>query len=585
MCVVKILGEGPGYGRGVELLVERVERWAGTRADTRAFTYVAYAGDEDGTRHTLTWHEVDRRARGIANRLREVARPGDRAAVLAPQGLGYVTAMLGAFYSGVTAVPLFPPDLPRHGDRLAHILRDVDAACALTTANAHDAAERYLRDQGLSAAGHVLAADAVPPGDDDRTPVTADDVAYLQYTSGSTRAPAGVVITHGALTANAGQIDRAVTPTPGRTVAVSWLPLFHDMGLVLALAMPAYGPYRGVFMDPVAFLMRPARWLRLISSERNAEVFTAAPNFAYDLCVDRIGPRERAGLDLSGARLFLNGAEPVRRDTVARFTEAFIPSGLPERAVCPAYGLAEATVYVSADSPDRPPRATAFDRDRLAAGTATPADGDARTYLMSCGRPIGQDVLIVNPVTGRIRAPGGVGEIWVHGPNVARAYWGPDGERDGGVFGASVDAPGVPGGPWLRTGDLGVLYDGELYVTGRVKDLIIVDGRNHYPQDIEATVQTAHPALRRDRAVAFSAPGPEGECLVVVAERDRRAADASLDDVTRAVRRAVAKGHELRLHDFVLAEPGSVPRTSSGKIARAACRRLYLDRTLEVAHA
>ena len=556
----------------MDLVVERVERWARGRADTPAFTYVAHGG---GSTETLTWREIDARARGVAGRLREVARPGDRAAVLAPQGLGYVAAMLGAFYAGVVAVPLFPPGLPRHGERLAHILRDAAPVCALTTSDAPGEAAAYV--------DRVLAVDTIPPGDAARTPVDAGDVAYLQYTSGSTRAPAGVVITHGALTANAEQLARAVNPAPGRAVAVSWLPLFHDMGLVLTLGMPAYGPYRSVFMDPVAFLMRPSRWLRLVSDERDGEVFTAAPNFAYDLCADRVTPEERATLDLSGVRLFLNGAEPVRRTTVERFTEAFAPAGLRPEAMCPAYGLAEATVYVSADSPDRPPRATAFDRDRLAAGTATGPEGGAVTYLMSCGRPVGQEVLIVNPVTGRVREPGGVGEIWVHGPNVARAYWGRDGSR--GTFGATVDAPGVPGGPWLRTGDLGVRYDGELYVTGRVKDLIIADGRNHYPQDIEATVQDAHPALRRDRAVAFSVPGPEGECLAVVAERDRRAGETAPEEVARAVRRAVAEGHELRLHDFVLAEPGGVPRTSSGKIARAACRRRYLDRTLEVAHA
>jgi acyl-CoA synthetase (AMP-forming)/AMP-acid ligase II len=387
------------------------------------------------------------------------------------------------------------------------------------------------------------------------------------------------MITHGCLTANARQISAAMGAAPRQTTTVSWLPLFHDMGFMLTVAMPIAVESRAVFMDPAAFLLRPVRWLRLASGYPN--VFSAGPNFAYEYCAARVGSEDRAGLDLSGVRAFLNGAEPVRPDTLSGFARAFADRGLAAEALTPAYGLAEATVYVASGPPDRAARIVTLDRASLQRGAAVQLPGDAENavHLASCGRPAAPQVAIVDPQTAMACPPGRVGEIWVNGPNVSPGYFRRRSDNTE-VFGAVLAAApvGLPRGGWLRTGDTGVMHDGELLVTGRMKDLIIIDGRNHYPHDIEATVQGAHPLIRQDRVAAFATRGEDGERLVVVAERGRQAADGQPDPdgVMRAVRASVSAHHGVGLHDFRLVAPGQVPRTSSGKIARSACRERYL---------
>jgi fatty acid CoA ligase FadD32 len=580
---------GPGT------LVHRARELAAASPDRLAYAFTGYTGTPQGREERLTWAQSDRRAAAVASWLREHRLAGERAAVLAPQGLDYVAAMLGAFYAGVTAIPLFSPDLPGHGSRLAGILADAAPACVLTTTAAESAVRALLREQPGTPA-LVLAVDTVEPdraGSWTDLAVTPADVAYLQYTSGSTRRPAGVMITHGCLAANAAQITARMRAEPYGITTVSWLPLFHDMGFVLTVAIPMAIAATAVFTDPAAFLMQPVRWLRLISGRDR--VYTAGPNFAYDYCAARISEDAKAGLDLSGVRAFLNGAEPVRPATLRRFAAAFAGCGLPPGALTPAYGLAEATVFVSSGPPGEPARITAFDRRALELGRAEPLpEGSAAAItLVSCGRPGGggEHVAIVD-LSRRAPLPAGqVGEIWVHGPNVSPGYFGPP-RPEAEVFGATLavpsgslpDAPpdalrdalpdALPVGGWLRTGDLGMIHDGELFITGRLKDMIIIDGRNHYPQDVEVTAQDAHPAIRRDRVAAFAAPGDR---LVVVAERTREdAGRADPAEVTLAVRAAVSQRHGIGLHDFRLVSPGGIPRTSSGKIARAACRDRYL---------
>jgi fatty acid CoA ligase FadD32 len=563
-------------------LVGQIRDLARTAPGRTGYTFVDYLADPRGRDLAMTWAEVDERAQAVAAALRARVLAGDRAAVLAPQGLDYVVAMLGAFYARVVAVPLFTPDLPGHGDRLVRILADAGPACVLTTEAAAAPVTALLREHGHAA--DVICVDRVPRRSWPEEEADAAHVAYLQYTSGSTRAPAGVMITHGCLAANAAQIAQVLEVEPDRATALSWLPLFHDMGFVLTVAMPIACRATAVFTDPVHFLMRPARWLRLASGR--AEVFTAGPNFAYDYCAARIGADERAGLDLSGVRAFLNGAEPVRPATLRRFFAAFAGCGLAAEALIPAYGLAEATVYVASGDTRRPPRVVALDRAALQRGEAAvrseaPLDeaGDeaGAVAVTSCGvPPAGLHLAIVDPRTAGECPPGRVGEIWVNGPNVAPGYFR---QPPGETFGATLaTSPGLPAGGWLRTGDTGVIHDGELLVTGRLKDLIIIDGRNHYPQDVEATTQNAHPAIRRDRVAAFATLDAGGERLVVIAERARQAPpDTDPAAVARAVRAAVSARHGVGLHDFQLVEPGEVPRTSSGKIARSACRERYLD--------
>jgi fatty acid CoA ligase FadD32 len=536
-------------------LLDRVADWARTRPDAPAYTFVDYRTDPDGSPSVCTWGEVHRRSVRLAQRLRRHAGPGDRVAILAPSGVEYVVAMLASWYARAVAVPLFAPGLPGHADRLAATFTDCDPACVVTV----PATEREVRDF-VAERAVVVVVDGDEPADTGWRPEPAgpDDVAYLQYSSGSTRTPAGVEITHRNLTANVDQLCATLTGGRPQITGVNWLPLFHDMGLLATVGVPLRDGADAVFFDPVAFLMQPVRWLRQLSGRPSA--YTAAPNFAYDYVLRRLAPDDLAGLDLSGVFLWLNGAEPVRAATLDRFAERLRPTGLDRRSICPAYGLAEATVYVAGHGIDRPPRVVAVDRDRLAAGRAEPADAGAdHTVLVSCGPPAGQRVAIVDPASGATLPAGRVGEICVRGPNVARRYW-----RQAEHLRDS----------WLHTGDLGTLLDGELFVTGRLKDLLIVAGRNHYPQDVEETVAEASPAL--GRAVAFTVLADDQERAVVVAERSRSADDWRPAEIARAVRQAVWRRHDLALHDLVLTEPGAVPRTTSGKVSRTGCRAGYL---------
>ncbi|WP_329408374.1 fatty acyl-AMP ligase [Streptomyces sp. NBC_00704] len=589
-----------------------VRHWAATTPDRRAFTFVDHpAAHPRGVHRTLTWRRLDLRVRALAARLAEEAGPGARVALLCPQGTRYVTAFLAALAARMVAVPLYPPGLPGHGDRLRAVLADACPAVVVTTSELLG----EVREFCAGGAVRVVAADLVPDaaaGDLPPLPETPDDtdVAYLQYTSGSTRTPAGVEITHANVVANARQALTAYVAEGAPVTCVGWLPLYHDMGLVLSVAAPVSRGALSVLMDPVAFLHEPARWLRLLSAHPHA--VSAAPNFAYDYCASAVTEGQKAELRLDRITALINGSEPVRPGTADAFQAAFAARGLVARTHCPSYGLAEATVFVSAARPWEPLRRFALDRDALTAGKALPARPDDPTavLLAGCGAPAGQQVRIADPVSRTALPEGEVGEIWVRGPNVGRGYRDQDGPTRR-VFGAELTEPppGPPGRPpsdppqgsgpspapahtgttpgpaggrrsggWLRTGDLGTFLDGQLIVTGRLKDLIVVDGRNHYPQDVEATVQDAHPAVRRDRLAAFAVPGPEGERAAVVAEHARTADPAGIDvpALVRTVRAAVSARHGLRLADVVLVPPGAVPRTSSGKVSRTLARERYL---------
>ncbi|MDX3132708.1 fatty acyl-AMP ligase [Streptomyces europaeiscabiei] len=558
-------------------LPEYVRHWAETTPDRRAFTFVDHpAPHSRGVHRTLTWRRLDLRMRAVAARLAAEAEPGARVAVLCPQGTEYVTAFLGALAAGLVAVPLYPPGLPGQGDRLSAVLTDACPAVVVTTG--HALAE--VREVCEGRAVKVVAVDHVPDAAaDDRRPSTPDDtaVAYLQYTSGSTRTPAGVEITHANVVANARQGLSAYGADAHPVTFVGWLPLYHDMGLVLSVAAPVVRGLLSVLMDPVAFLHEPVRWLRLLAAHPRA--LSAAPNFAYDYCASTVTEAQKSGLRLGGVAALINGSEPVRPGTADRFHAAFAAQGLVPETHCPSYGLAEATVFVSAARPGEPPRAFALDRDALAGGKALPArpDDPRAVLLAGCGAPAGQRVRIADPVSRAALSEGEVGEIWVQGPNVGRGYRNQD-RQTRRVFGAVLADATAGSGEWLRTGDLGTVLDGQLIVTGRLKDLIVVDGRNHYPQDVEATAQDAHPVVRRDRLAAFGVPGGSGERVVVVAEHARTVplADIDVPAFVRTVRAAVSARHGLRLSAVVLVPPGTVPRTSSGKVSRALTRERYL---------
>lgn len=549
--------------------------------DGPAFTHVDYSADRGGVEHTLTWSQLYERVLAVAARIRAVAGTSARVAVLCPQDLSYPVAFYGALTAGTVAVPLFAPEVSSHGERLVGALVDCEPAVWLTAKSTAASVQRLLDDPRVPRPAAVIAVDDLDLADGhgfEPPQIELDAVAYLQYTSGSTREPAGAVITHEAIVTNLRQ-GAIAFDLDENTTCVGWIPFFHDMGLVLLAGMPVAIGAHSVFSTPFDFIRRPLGWLEGLAGYPN--VITAAPNFAFDYAVDRISPADRARLDLSGVRVALNGSEPVRSQTVQRFRDTFGPCGFAPTAHRPSYGLAEATVFVSATGAAGP-RTTEFARAELMAGRALPPrdDHDA-VRLVSAGVPAGQHVCIADPVDGTARADGEVGEVWVHGRNVAISYWRQP-ERSAEVFDARlVDGPDeLPVTGWLRTGDLGLCHDGELYITGRLKDLIIVDGKNHYPQDIEETVQDAHPAVRAGRVAAFGIQTEQGESIVVVFERARGAdEDATPIDISLAVRRAVAAGHDLKLRDVHMLNGQKVLRTSSGKIARTANRDRYVAQT------
>ncbi|TRO67956.1 fatty acyl-AMP ligase [Streptomyces sp. IB201691-2A2] len=563
-------------------LTDHLRHWARHRPQQRAFSHVDFPDSAPtGVHRALGWRALDARARAVADRLVQIASPGERAALVMPQGLDYAAGFLGCLYARVIAVPLFGPQVPGHEGRLAAVLADCEPACLLSDSSMARAMGEFIRERGLPEVP-VVPVDQLPVQRggfiDSGEPSGAsepDDIAYLQYTSGSTRSPAGVMISHANVVANARQAIDAFIADPDAATTVGWLPLFHDMGLVLSIAAPVVGGFPSVLMDPSAFLQDPARWLRLLGSYEGT--VSAAPNFAYDYCVARTDPALVDELRLDRVRVLINGSEPVRAGTVDRFHATFAPAGLDPAAHCPAYGLAEATVFVTASSRDEPSSAVACDADALTEGrieeTSDEAADEATAVLVPCGVPVGQELRIVGR-NGAVLPQGRVGEIQLRGPNIGLGYWkraGLTAETFG--FGAAGD--------WLRTGDLGALHEGRLLVTGRLKDVLIVDGRNHYPQDIEETVQTAVPLIRRDHLAAFGVTRADdaGEDLIVVAEhrRDTRPMPEDTQNAERVVRAAISARHGLRLGSLLLVPPGSVPRTSSGKVSRAAARACFLD--------
>ncbi|BBY79182.1 fatty acyl-AMP ligase [Mycolicibacterium pulveris] len=553
-------------------LVDLLQQRAAAYRDKVAFSF-SYNGDgEDRTQ--LTYQELDARARAIASSLQQRGAAGERVLVLCRPGLDSIAGYFGCIYAGAVAVPVHE----RLAPRLSSVVPDAQARFVLGTAKTGakvKAALEGLEDGrrlqwGRSDEGVAGAESWVPPDIDPNT------IAMVQYTSGSTTAPKGVVLTHRNLLHNLETIRR-VWHGDDTATSVFWLPPHHDMGLIGAVLSMLYVGCTTHLMSPTAFIKRPMRWLEAIS--RNRCTFTAAPNFAYDHCVENSTAEERAALDLSSLTVAMNGAEPVRVETLQRFAEAFAPAGFRPEAFMPVYGLAEATLLVSGGSKSPLPVVQHVDRgalreDRLVA--AVPGDQSA-VAMVGCGHPQGGRVVIVNPVTRRPCQPDEVGEIWIAGPSVGLGYWARPEETEQ-TFSAVLAETSE--GPFLRTGDMGFLHAGEMFITGRCKDLVTIRGGNYYPNDIEFTVQDCYPVLVPGRGAAFTiTPGLNAvERLVVVQEvyRDQVSA-VDLADVIAAIRQAIPERFGIEAHAVVLVEHLSIPTTSSGKIQRGQCRRQYLD--------
>jgi len=574
----------PGAPATARTLVELLRRRAAGGGEAPAYTFLE-DGEREGAR--WTWGELDRRARAVAAAIQERAEPGDRALLLYPPGLDFVAAFFGCLYAGVVAVPAYPPHGRRPLARLGTIVGSAEPRLALTVADQEGKVERAIGRAPVAEGIGVVATDRGLAGAEDRwhdPGVDAGDLAFLQYTSGSTADPRGVRVSHRNLLHNQeligrafGHLTEAGEPRPGVRV-VGWLPLYHDMGLIGNVLHPLFLGCDCVLMAPVAFLQRPLRWLRAI--ERYRGTVSGGPNFAYEQCLHKIGEEERRRLDLSSWRVAFNGAEPVRATTLERFADAFAPSGFDRRAFFPCYGLAEATLFVSGGPPEAPPvllpvEASALEENRVVEDAST---GVRR--VVGCGEvSSGHEVAIVDPESLARLPEGRVGEVWIAGPSVAGGYWRLP-EESAHSFAAHL--PGEEGsGPFLRTGDLGFLRGGELFVTGRLKELIILRGRNHYPHDLELTAEAAHPALRPGAGAAFAVDADGEERLVIAFELERRRHDEA-EAAADAVRRAVAEEHEVQVHEVVLLRFGGVPTTSSGKIQRRACRAAHLAGELPV---
>ncbi|WP_374157861.1 AMP-binding protein [Mycobacterium sp. G7A2] len=562
---------------------------AQAQPDDVAYTFIDYDYDPAGAAESLTWSEVHERVQIIAEKLSKLGAPGDRAVILSPQSLDYVVAFLGAIQAGFVAVPLSMPMFRQHDERVSAVMADATPVAVLTTSDVIEDVRKYGQVESRSHAPKFIEVDtldfdspAKPPA-----PVALPKAGYIQYTSGSTRRPAGVVVTHQNIFENMEQIlpdyFEAYDEPPADLTVVTWLPLYHDMGLLVGVFLGMRMGRGTVLMSPVAFMQKPARWIQQLAL--NPHTFTAAPNFAYELAVKRTKDEDLAGLDLSGVVVMINGAERVHGATVRRFNERFGPYGLPEAAMRPSYGLAEATVYVTSSAGGRAPTSVRFDYDELAAGRAQPCAEDAGSEHIGLGVPRSTTVRVVDPQT-RVEAPAGtIGEVWLHGPHVAGGYW-HNPQLTEELFAGQLarTTEGTPKGPWLRTGDLGVIYDEELFIVGRIKDLLIVDGRNHYPDDIEATVQE----LTGGRVAAVSVPDDPSEKLVVIAELKKQLDAELLDSVKQQVTAAVSKTHSVRLDDLMMVGPGSLPLTTSGKVRRGTCVELYHSdgfRRLDVAPA
>ncbi|MCV7055517.1 fatty acyl-AMP ligase [Mycolicibacterium gilvum] len=556
--------------------------------DTPAYRYLDFEHDRT---IELTWAQLRTRLDAVGARLQQVTRPGDRVAILTPQGVEYVIGFFAAIEAGAIAVPLFAPELPGHSERLHAVLADAQPSVVLTTTATAEPVREFLRALPHNRRPRLIAVDAVPDSVGvgfQRAPLQTDDVAYLQYTSGSTRAPAGVKITHRSACTNVVQMVLSVGLDPDIN-SVSWLPLFHDMGLLMIMFPALAGGYL-TLMSPVAFVRRPYRWIKELGAD-DRPMFAAAPNFAFALAAQRGLPPEGEELDLSNVAGLIDGSEPISVAAVEAFNAAFAPYGLKQTVIKPSYGMAEATLFVSTTPPDSALKAVYVDRKQLTAGRAVIVDSDHpdATVQVSCGNVArSQWAVIVDPATDCELPDGCVGEIWLHGDNIGNGYWERPEETEltfrnklqSRLARGSHAERSADSALWLRTGDLGVYLDGELYITGRIKDLIIVDGRNHYPQDIEATAAAASPSVRAGFVAAFSVPGEGREEVVIVAERAPGAGRAEAAPIQEAIRAEVSRKHAIPVRDVKLVRSGVIPRTTSGKLARRSCRASYLDGTL-----
>jgi acyl-CoA synthetase (AMP-forming)/AMP-acid ligase II/acyl carrier protein len=565
---------------GKESLVEIFEKNCALTPDKVVYYFL-----EDGLEETsrVTYGEMNRSVKSVASALQSRCRQGDRTLLLFPAGIEFIVSLFGCFYAGIIGVPAYPPRKNRLFQRFEAIVNDCAPSLILTTAKIREDILKNFSSESCLRGLNILVYEEIGSGTESlwaNPHLGPDDLALLQYTSGSTGTPNGVMISQGNLVQNSVFIRRAFGHTE-QLQGVNWLPGFHDMGLIGALIQPAFVGGSNAIIPPNSFLLRPMNWLKAISKYRATTA--GGPNFALDFCVDRMKPEELEGLDLSSVRPFFCGAEPVRKETLERFAAAFKPFGFHENQFYPCYGLAESVLIVTGGDLDEEPVYCTVDGREMGNGNVVivPEDHPEAKTFVSCGYPWqNTTVAIVDPSSYTVNPSSLVGEIWVSGPSVAQGYWNKPEETER-TFRAYLADTGE--GPFLRTGDLGFIHEGHLYITGRIKDLIIIRGMNHYPHDIEQTAATTHEALQPGTIAAFSVDEAGEERLVLVCEiRRTHLRDLDAEHVFDALRREVAETHQLQVHAIALIRTGTLPKTSSGKIQRLTAKKEYQEHELEL---
>ena len=563
-------------------IVDSIIEHAQSRPEAIAFQYLS---DLEQTPHELTYQGLLQEAGAIALLLGKIAAPGDRIMLFFPPGMAYIKAFYGCLLAGMVAVPLYPPRRNSKSDRLIKVAQSCRSVVALTTLSELALVRAAWQEQnGLGLQLDFHATDGIVFDENApfvRPATNPDAIAFLQYTSGSTGTPKGVMVSHQNIIANVRHLSTMSTGNSA-DVFVNWLPLFHDLGLITAVLWPVYLGAISILMAPAVFVREPLIWLKAITRYRGS--MCGAPNFAYDLCVSKIADRDLAGLDLSSWRVAYNAAEPVRAGTLEAFQSRFAACGLPPAAFYPAYGMAEATVLITGGNAAAVPPMLVANKQKLAEKQLCLVEPghEQATRIVACGNALApHQVCIVDPESCTALPDGKVGEIWFAGPSVSPGYWQLD-ELNQQTFDQKI-AGNDSGTGFLRTGDLGVMWQGELYVTGRIKDLIILRGRNYYPQDIELSVAGAHPAIREGAIAAFAVTGHALERLVVVAEIEREHfRSIAPDEVIHAIRKQVAQDHDITPDQVILLKPYRIPQTSSGKIQRRQTRQMLLDGELEL---
>ena len=531
----------------------------------------------------LTYQELDQKARAIAYQLRQTINRGERVLLLYPPGLEFISAFFGCLYADAIAVPVNPPRPNRPANRLLAIKSDSQATLAITTTSLLNKLQLKLANYSELATLPLITTDDIKSSlasEWQPSATNIDSLAFLQYTSGSTGTPKGVMVTHGNILHNSEYIKQAFELTP-ESVSVSWLPSFHDMGLIDGIIQPLYTGFLTVLMGPEFFIQFPGRWLQAITNYKATHC--GGPNFAYDLCTQKITPQQMESLDLSSWESAYSGSEPVRRDTLENFTAKFAPYGFRANSFYPCYGMAESTLMISGGRIQEKPIYCTVAAEALEQKLVIETSEDSQNirHIVGCGRAwLNTEIVIVEPESLQQCTSEQIGEIWVSGESVAQGYWNQP-ELSETAFGAYL--ANTNEGPFLRTGDLGFLRDGELFITGRIKDLIIIRGRNYYPQDIELTAETSHPALRANCCATFAIEQDNIEQLIVVVEVERtHLRHLNVKNVVAAISEAIMQQHEIHAYGIVLIKTGTISKTSSGKIQRRICKEKFLDQTLNI---